>query len=872
MMSEGVDLYRVLAFCAWPQRAAVAAVSPEVRQKLGHRAVHWRFLCERLAAEHNVYVPCPMPGQPDLPPPGIADSWQSLFTELFRVRHRFAGKALEERNDQRLAINVAARFRPAHDAPGTIDEDEEDQHGVVLPFHQKVQIVCDRLGCSKTEAKRIVIRERGRKSLDCPFEDSEAKHRAPDASPVPSDTEEATDVEVAVSGPLPDDELVYEADDRITEDTDRQGEAKIDKTIVAAGDVETQDVYASILAVREDTGSILAVAPGIGLREFDFDRVFSDKSKQADTYDYSAQRLVMDFLNGINTSIICYGQTGSGKTYTMFGPSGRKAQEHCQGIVPRACLEVISSMRERRAQGVDMELGLSYVEVFGSEVSDLLKFGQVVGQGQEGRYANVRATDRVGHRYVLDGRTECVVESWEEVQELLDAGDQAKRRAATAMNERSTRAHTLLVLTLTQRVQPGVEVRSRLFLADLGGSEKISKSKADEGTVAPVLMVGGVEVHRVGWAEYYLHRQRIQETLQINKGLFALKKVIDALHQRQQMLDQGVPSANLPRVPYQDSKLTMLLKDALGGASRTLVFCTAAMDSKHATESLQTLRFGERCAQVQQRPKSDKAASVQAALRHLEQQISDLEAEIVRKERWEMRVIKRRDIDTIAGSFGDPTFERTEMFTTAVLVGAEKEREELEELLQRQMDLQGLGGFADKDYRDMKAKEAKDGGKGLDFRAKAQFHARVKAKDFESEDVIASALRYFFRQTKSAEQLFGETEASRAKRSALLKLHDNYYVLAQHLKTVYEEKVEAGTEQRSLGKSILDLTQEWRQKFKEAPELRELELGRLVRQVPELAKLAQVQSRVANSGGGSGYPGASSSVAPVSPLTVTVSA
>merc|ERR1719387_1672057 len=158
----------------------------------------------------------------------------------------------------------------------------------------------------------------------------------------------------------------------------------------------------------------------------------------------------------------------------------------------------------------------------------------------------------------------------------------------------------------------GLEVRSRLFLADLGGSERVSKSKADTGLVAPVTVVGGVEQSRASWSEYYAQRRRIQETLHINVGLLALKKVIAALHKRSELMEAG-ETERLPYVPYQDSNLTMLLSEALGGQSRTLCICTATMDSHHAVESLQTLRFGEVCGQVQQQTISSSTCLISAA-------------------------------------------------------------------------------------------------------------------------------------------------------------------------------------------------------------------------------------------------------------------
>ncbi len=107
------------------------------------------------------------------------------------------------------------------------------------------------------------------------------------------------------------------------------------------------------------------------------------------------------------------------------------------------------------------------------------------------------------------------------------------------------------------------------MMCDLGGSEKISKSKVDEGTH----MAG-----TVSWEQYYRERARQREAIYINAGLFALKRCIDALNKsaEQKKLDEANESTNpLTYVPYQDSKLTMLLSGALGGDSRTCVLVTA---------------------------------------------------------------------------------------------------------------------------------------------------------------------------------------------------------------------------------------------------------------------------------------------------------
>lgn len=835
--SEELQLLHIITFLPWKQRAQVPALCRSLRTSLessGGRVEpgsYWRFLLQRLSLEHQVYVP-------DIftavrPAPSIADTWQTLFEELF------AEVLVEHKEDAEAAsfkIDVAARFRPA--GPNYEEDDEEK---VVLPLHQKVQLVKQQLACSSKEALRLVMQKH--------FLGAQKQDGAGDGGIMKLCDTAVENKENVPFGPGDNDEAELERQDNfeIDEPEDEQ-DAKSDH----APNISAVDACCSIVGVRPDTASVLAITKQSGIREFSFDRVFPQDSKQADVYELAARRLVMRFLNGTSGSIICYGQTGSGKTHTMFGPSaflstGSVGLEQL-GLVPRACSEVLAAVKVWRDQGLEVELGASYVELFGSEVSDLLQAGRVVGQGQEGRYAGVRATDRVGHRYVLDGHTEWAVESLEHVNGILRQGDESKRRAATAMNERSTRAHTVFVLSLVVKrtafsSDPELPVRrSRFYFADLGGSEQLSKSKADAGLRAPVTVIGGEEHSRISWREFYAHRHRLLETLNINKGLFALKRVIEALHRRSRLAKEGVPLHQLPYVPYQDSKLTMLLAEALGGSARTLVMTTATMDRGHIVESLQTMRFGETCAQVQKQRTSDHAATLGAALEKIDDEIRCLQQEIAQKERWETRLVRREDVDTIAGAFGEgSTIVREEVVPTSVPVGAEAERERLESLIQRQAELQGLGSLSGlgKDYRAIRASATAatvDGGRGVDFRERDRFSTRTKAKEFEDEVVVADALRSFFGRAKCKEvqDVFGETPETFGKKILRRSdLPEGYVTVARALRKLWEDRTAAGTESRLFGKSMLDRCNAWRVSFQAGTTSRETELQRLLLELRE---------------------------------------
>ena len=197
----------------------------------------------------------------------------------------------------------------------------------------------------------------------------------------------------------------------------------------------------------------------------------------------------------------------------MFGPDSAAiygTNKEGKGIVPRACEEIFSALQQRTIlNGIHSEVSVSYVEVFGDEVSDLLKNGARCGHSKV-----------ASQQYVLSGAAERVTTSMDDVAEVLRIGEAQKRRAATAMNDRSSRAHSLFIMTLKQ-THPSTDMtlRSRLFLADLGGSEQLKKSQVDAGHNREGLN----DQFSLGFELGY----HMRETVNINLGLLALKKCIE---------------------------------------------------------------------------------------------------------------------------------------------------------------------------------------------------------------------------------------------------------------------------------------------------------------------------------------------------------
>ncbi|CAD7965829.1 unnamed protein product [Amoebophrya sp. A25] len=647
---------------------------------------------------------------------------------------------------EEFKIEVYVRMRPI---PASAMQDSTPDNVVTLPLHQKVALLKQQHpGLRHEEALKAIIRERGRvpladtsdgsafgeKSLCANSRGVSGNAASSTSSTDPGATGSTETGGEAGSNPDGLECSAAASSSGVNQDSDRDLEPSGGSS--SSGERSDDRVKVKAQILHATAQNVLAVVPGVGLREFAFDGVFHQSAQQADVYGGQIREIVADFLNGENASIICYGQTAAGKTYTSFGPPELHFvnSRALEGLAPRACREVLAGMvqkenafnrnanslfqttsssseqpgektshSKRNRVNVNMSLLVSYVEVYGNEVNDLLSSGQIVGQSRDGRYADTRATDRVGHRYVLDGNVAVPIANMDDLEKLLLEGDQAKRRAATAMNERSTRAHTILVLELTHSLtrrssSPGFPEEeigrhaSRLFIADLGGAERLSKSKAAEAVKAPVTVVGGEEVQRATWAEYYEARKRVQETLLINRGLLALKRVIAALNDRVRLQDPTM------HVPYDDSMLTKILRQSLGGDSRTCIVCCCSLEHCNAFESVQTLRFAESCSHVAvQKIRKDGTAAVKRALMEVEGEIESVKAQIEQKEEWKTVRVERTDLDTVAGEFGrwwDRT-EKTEFVNKVVVTGAEKERELLETLLQRQQELTKLSGPMD---------------------------------------------------------------------------------------------------------------------------------------------------------------------------------
>ncbi|XP_019829122.2 kinesin-like protein KIFC2 isoform X9 [Bos indicus] len=282
--------------------------------------------------------------------------------------------------------------------------------------------------------------------------------------------------------------------------------------------------------------SLVSLEPGPGgtvttcyrghQRRFRLDWVFPPHASQEEVFR-ELESAVLSCLGGYSVCIFTYGQTGTGKTYSMEGPP------EDPGIAPRA----LQSLFQEMGTGGQHRVTLSMVEIYNEAVRDLLAPGPpqrlAVRQGPAGQGG-----------IQVAGLTHWDVPNLESLHQMLSLGRSNRATAATAMNQRSSRSHALVTLTLrTASPSRGPGTAGTLHLVDLAGSERAWKA----GTA------GTSQEDRDG-------AQRLREARTINRSLLALGGVMAALRARR------------PHVPFRDSQLTRLLQPALGpGATVVLL-------------------------------------------------------------------------------------------------------------------------------------------------------------------------------------------------------------------------------------------------------------------------------------------------------------
>jgi len=328
-------------------------------------------------------------------------------------------------------------------------------------------------------------------------------------------------------------------------------------------------------AVKLDlaANNITVEGADVASKTFGFDAVYNNSFSQKDVYLQSIHAVVETVLQGFNATIFAYGQSGTGKTYSMAGVLSDPKQ---QGIIPNALNHIFDTIRNLSTDNMEYSVMASFVELYNGKCRDLLVDGR----------ANLELKENQAKQFFVKDLTHHVVKDTMEAMKLMDAGLARREVKSTDLNADSSRSHSLFsVYVRTHDKVNDVRTESKLNLVDLAGSERQKQSGATGET--------------------------LNEGNNINQSLTALGMVIDCLVKGK------------PHIPYRSSPLTMLLKDGLGGNSRTVIVGTCSPGEGAAHETVSSLRFLDRAKQiknkptVQMDPKDAKIAELQEEVKSL---------------------------------------------------------------------------------------------------------------------------------------------------------------------------------------------------------------------------------------------------------------
>ncbi|XP_028050181.2 kinesin-like protein unc-104 isoform X6 [Monomorium pharaonis] len=343
---------------------------------------------------------------------------------------------------------------------------------------------------------------------------------------------------------------------------------------------------------------------------FSMDPNDENYSTQLMVYKDIGEEMLEHAFEGYNVCIFAYGQTGAGKSYTMMG----KQEEGQEGIIPQICKDLFRKISNTSNERLKYSVEVSYMEIYCERVRDLLN---------PKNRGNLRVREHPLYGPYVEDLSKLAVLSYEDIHDLIDEGNKARTVAATNMNETSSRSHAVFTIFFTQQQQDNTtglmsEKVSKISLVDLAGSERADSTGA-KGT-------------------------RLKEGANINKSLTTLGKVISALAE----IAATKKKKKADFIPYRDSVLTWLLRENLGGNSKTAMIAAVSPADINYDETLSTLRYADRAKQIVCKAVVNEDANARL-IRELKEEIQKLR-----------ELLKQEGIDVQEGPDGKITYEKKE--------------------------------------------------------------------------------------------------------------------------------------------------------------------------------------------------------------------
>ncbi|PYH84064.1 kinesin family protein [Aspergillus uvarum CBS 121591] len=304
--------------------------------------------------------------------------------------------------------------------------------------------------------------------------------------------------------------------------------------------------------VQKFSKSVVPNGKRVKDQTFAFDRIFDQNASQGEVYESTTRGLLDSVLDGYNATVFAYGATGCGKTHTITGTAQQP------GIIFMTMQELFERIDERSDEKAT-EISLSYLEIYNETIRDLLVPG--------GSKGGLMLREDSNHSVSVAGLSSHHPQNVQQVMDMIMRGNECRTMSPTEANATSSRSHAVLQINIAQKDRNAdvnePHTMATLSIIDLAGSERASATK-NRG-------------------------ERLFEGANINKSLLALGSCINAL----------CDPRKRNHIPYRNSKLTRLLKFALGGNCKTVMIVCVSPSSQHFDETQNTLRYANRAKNIQ---------------------------------------------------------------------------------------------------------------------------------------------------------------------------------------------------------------------------------------------------------------------------------
>ncbi|KAJ5103317.1 hypothetical protein N7532_003846 [Penicillium argentinense] len=304
--------------------------------------------------------------------------------------------------------------------------------------------------------------------------------------------------------------------------------------------------------VQKFSKSVVPNGKRVKDQTFAFDRIFDQNASQGEVYESTTRSLLDNVLDGYNATVFAYGATGCGKTHTITGTAQQP------GIIFLTMQELFERIEERSGEK-STEVSLSYLEIYNETIRDLLVPG--------GSKGGLMLREDVNQSVSVAGLSSHHPQNVQQVMDMIMRGNECRTMSPTEANATSSRSHAVLQINVAQKDRNAdvnePHTMATFSIIDLAGSERASATK-NRG-------------------------ERLFEGANINKSLLALGSCINAL----------CDPRKRNHIPYRNSKLTRLLKFALGGNCKTVMIVCVSPSSQHFDETQNTLRYANRAKNIQ---------------------------------------------------------------------------------------------------------------------------------------------------------------------------------------------------------------------------------------------------------------------------------